>query len=99
LYGGNAFVHFRRPITQVLRIRGEVLGQALLRLAPYAWGTTPGDPRDADRCQGDACPTRVAADSEPKRNKERTTVGANSPRLCSRKSCLGLGLVHKEARS
>ena len=30
LYGGNAFVHFRLPITQVLRIRGEVLGPSIL---------------------------------------------------------------------
>jgi hypothetical protein len=55
--------------------------------------------KDADRSQGDAYPTRVAANSEPKRNSKRTTVGANAPRLYNRKSCLGLGLVHKEARS
>jgi outer membrane protein TolC len=55
--------------------------------------------KDADRCQGDACPTRVAADSEPKRNSERTTAGANAPRLSNWKSCLGLGLVVAQVRA
>src|ERR1700689_3069927 len=50
------------------------------------------EPKDTDTCQGDSCPTRVVADSEPKRNRDRTTVGVNAPRLCNRKSCLVLGL-------
>ena len=64
-----------------------------------AWKVRNVPTKDAGRCQGDACPTRGAADSEPKRNKEGTTVGANAPKLCNRKLYLGLGLVHKEARS
>jgi hypothetical protein len=64
-----------------------------------AWKVRNVLPRMPTGVKAMRAPPRVAADSEPKRNKERTTVGANAPRLCNRKSCLGLGPVHKEARS
>jgi hypothetical protein len=42
-------------------------------------------------------PTRVEADSEPKRNFERTTISVNGPRLCDRRPSLGPDLPDEEA--